>query len=111
MNVPAGRLDKRISIRSQSASRDALNQKILTWTEIANGAVWAHVAPVRASESFAALANQQKLSHRVTIRYRSDVTPDMRLFYGARQLAITGIRNPDERGEYLEITCIEGNHV
>lgn len=111
MNVSAGKLDKRISIRAQSTARDSLNQLVGTWTEITNGAVWAAVQPIRNSEAMQAMANQMETTHRVTIRYRTDVTAAHRVYYGTRQFAIEGIRNPDERGEYLELTCVEGKNV
>lgn len=106
------RLDKLIAIKSQSATRDALNQKGSTWSTITNGGtVAASIVPVRSSERQASAANQAEISHRVTIRYRSDVTADMRIYYGTRQLAINGIRDINERHEWLEITCLEGKHV
>lgn len=107
----AGKLDKRVSIKSQSTSRDSLNQKISTWNTITDGDIWAAVEPLSNRESQEAAANQMTVSHRVTIRYRADVTPAMRIYFGTRQLAITGIRNPKERGEYLEILCEEGRNV
>lgn len=109
--LAAGKLDKRVSIRAQSTTRDALNQKVATWTQITNGEVWAHIAPLSNREGMEARSNQTEISHRVTIQYRADINAAMRLFYGTRELAIVGIRDPNERHEYLEITCIEGKHV
>lgn len=111
MPLQAGKLDKRVSIRAQSTTRDSLNQLVTTWTEIANGGVWASVAPLKSSEAMQAMANQVEVTHRVTIRYRADVTAAMRVYFGSRQLAIVGLRNPDERGEYMELTCVEGKNV
>ena len=51
------------------------------------------------------------ISHRVKLRYRADVLPEMRIFYGSRSFAIVGIRNPKERGEFLEILCLEAKNV
>lgn len=109
--LSAGKLNKRVSIKAQTTSRDSLNQKQATWSTIVNGDVWAAVEPLSNREAMEARANQTELSHRVTIRYRTDVTADMRIQYGTRSLAITGIRDPGERHEYLEILCIEGKHV
>lgn len=111
MPIAAGRLDKIVSIKARTGTRNTLNQKLLTWSTIANGDVWASIEPVRSSERNNSIAAQTEISHRVTIRYRSDVTGDMRIWYGTRQFAIRGIRNPLERGEYLEITCVEANDV
>ena len=110
--LPAGKLNKVVAIKAQSTTRDEVNQKVLTWTTITDGgAVWASIEPLSNRESQEALANQMTVSHRVRIRYRADVTAAMRIFYGTRELAIVGIRNPKERGEYLELLCLEGKNV
>ena len=110
--LPAGKLNKVVAIKAQSTTRDEVNQKVLTWTTITNGgAVWASVEPLSNRESQEALANQMTVSHRVRIRYRDDVDATMRIFYGTRELAIVGIRNPKERGEFLEILCLEAKNV
>jgi SPP1 family predicted phage head-tail adaptor len=107
----AGKLDKRVSIQQQSTTRDELNQKVDTWSTLTNGAVWASVQPLRASEAISYEASQMIRTHRVTIRYRADVTADMRLLFGVRVFKIVSIRNPDERGEFLELMCEEGKDV
>ncbi|MCA3068117.1 MAG: phage head closure protein [Rhodocyclaceae bacterium] len=109
--LQSGKLDKRVSIQQQSSTRDDLNQKVDTWTTLNNGAVWASVQPLRASEAISYDAKQMLLTHRVTIRFRSDVTPDMRLLFGSRILKIVSMRNPDERGELIELLCEEGRDV
>lgn len=109
--LAAGKLNSRVAIKAQSTTRDELNQKVLTWNTIANGDTWAAINPLSTRESQAALANQMEISHRVTIRFRSDVTADMRIFYGTRELAIVGIRNPKEYGEFLELLCVEAKNV
>lgn len=109
--LAAGKLNKRVAIKAQSTTRDALNQKESTWATITNGDTWAAIEPLSNRETQEALSNQMSISHRVKLRYRSDVLPDMRIFYGTRELAIVGIRNPKERGEFLEILCVEAKNV
>jgi SPP1 family predicted phage head-tail adaptor len=111
MNVFAGKLDKRVRLMKQSETRNSLNQKINAWAEIANGTVWAAIEPLRSSERIQSSALQTEITHRVTIRYRADVRAEMRVYYGVRQFAVIGLRSPDERGEYLELTCLEGNNA
>lgn len=110
--LAAGKLKHVVAIKAQSTTRDDVNQKVLTWTTITNGSPeYAAIEPLSTRESQAALANQMEISHRVTLRYRADVTADMRIVFGSREFAIVGIRNPKERGEFLELLCLEGKNV
>lgn len=54
-------------------------------------------------------ANQLGASetHKVTIRYRSGVTTQMRVAFGSRTLNINGIINRDERNVELTLMCEE----
>jgi hypothetical protein len=62
---------------------------------------------VTATES--QLANQQQadITHRVTIRHRSDVTAEHRILFGSRELNVRGVRDLEERGISLEIDAEE----
>lgn len=109
--LAAGKLNKRVAIKAQSSTRDSLNQKVLTWATITNGDTWAAIEPLSNREAQEGLSNQMSISHRVKLRYRADVLPEMRIFYGSRSFAIVGIRNPKERGEFLELLCLEAKNV
>lgn len=105
--MDAGRLRKLVSIRQQSTTRDTLNQSLSVWNQIPNGQVWACVEPQTAAESFKDGANQDMISHIVTLRYRSDLTADMAIYFLTRRLAFVGIIDVDERHEWLQINCVE----
>lgn len=47
------------------------------------------------------------LSHRVTGRYRSDVTVDTRIVYGTRELFVKGVQNVGEQNRELVCYCEE----
>lgn len=111
MMISAGKLDKRVSLQVQSSTRDELNQKVDTWVTLNNGVVWASVQPLRASEAISYEAKQMLVTHRVTIRFRPDVTADMRVLFNSRPMQIVSIRNPDERGEMIELLCEEAKDV
>lgn len=46
------------------------------------------------------------VSHRVTMRYRSDLTPTLRLIFEGRTLGIEAVL-PDERKSRLVVMCTE----
>ena len=45
--------------------------------------------------------------HRITIRYRTDITPKMRAVWGSRIMNIREVINPDEQKKYLQLTVEE----
>lgn len=105
MTVIAGRLDKRITIQSATSARDGSGQPILTWSDWA--VVWAAVEPIRGREYFAAQQVSAETTHRVTIRYRSGVSPQMRVVFNGRTFRIEAVIDPQEHHERLELMCVE----
>lgn len=51
--------------------------------------------------------DEDRKGHLVWMRYHPQVTTNTRLTYGTRELAVRGIRNVDERNEWLELRCEE----
>ena len=45
--------------------------------------------------------------HRITIRYRTDITPKMRVVWGSRIMNIREVINPDEHKKYFQLTVDE----
>lgn len=101
---PAGRLRERVTLQKPVLSQDAAGQPIPTWTTVATG-IPAEVLFVAGREGF---RNQQQViaayTHKVTIRYRSDVSPQMRLLWGSRVLNIESAGDPV--GNHLELTIL-----
>nr|WP_211234143.1 phage head closure protein [Desulfocurvus vexinensis] len=75
-----------------------------TWADLAT--VWARVEALKGEEYFAAAQMQNSVSHRVTMRYRADLTPTHRLVFEGRTLDIEAVL-PDERKSRLVIMCTE----
>lgn len=102
--LKAGDLDRRITIEQRSVSQDATyGTATLAWTTLAT--VWAQVRDVlpSRSEQVADNVSLARRPSRIRIRYRSDITSDMRIDYGGRKLRI--IAGPAEIGrrEGLEL--------
>lgn len=105
MGVVAGRLDKRVTLQQATSARDGHGQPVQTWSPVAT--VWAAIHPLRGGERFAAQQFAAETTHRVTIRYRSGVSVQMRVVYGSRVFRIENAIDPKERHEQLELMCAE----
>ena len=98
----AGPLDRRVTIEAPTPTQNSFGEPVEAWSELAT--VWARKRDVRASERFTA---QQRLAQETAvfeIRFRSDVTPKMRLVEGGKVYTIDGIAEIRRR-EGLEIAA------
>lgn len=101
----AGRLNQRIAIEQKSVTRAGNGEEVVSWIPL--DTVWAEVRQLRGKEFFAAAQMQGAMDHQVLIRYRTDVTRDMRLKWGAQSLDIVGIAEIGNR-DGLEIMALSG---
>lgn len=104
----AGKLRHRVSlqkpVKTQNPSTGAV---VNSWQETAK--LWAEVAPLSAREFVAAQATQSEVTTRITIRFRSDVTPKNRIVYAGKIFNIEGVLADDKSGrDYLTLPCSEG---
>lgn len=79
------------------------------WQDVAT--VWASIEPLSAREFVAAEAEASKITTRIAIRYRPDVTAKMRLYHSAKgkYYNIEGVLSDVNSGlEYLTLPCSEG---
>lgn len=105
MALRAGTLNKRVILQTVSRVSNGGGGFTPTWADTTT--LWAHLDELSGSEAFEAQQIASKVTHRVTIRYRTSVTPQQRLKYGTRILKIESVRNPDQRNEMLELMCSE----
>ena len=104
------RLSERVTIQTATTSVDNHGGRSASWGTLAT--VWADVRALSSRESIAAKAAASKVGYEVTVRYRSDVTPKMRVSWtpswasgaGATYLEIHGIR-PDRASQTLALDC------
>jgi len=104
--MQSGLLRKRLTIQQRSTSQDDYGQQLTSWTDFAT--VWGEVVPSSGRENISAEALQSSETHIVTIRYRSGVTPKMRIMYGSRILDIQSVLDENERHRTMNLSCVEG---
>lgn len=102
----AGRLKKRATLYEPSeTTATAYGEMVPTWT--AKATVWAEVLP-QSGRWFEAAAKQwEEHTHRIRIRYRSDVRATWRVHLGTRVLEILSTVHPEEYGAELILICKE----
>jgi len=102
----SGELRHRVVIQQATTTHDEYNQPIQTWQDFVT--VWAKVEDLSGREYFAAQERESaEVKTRVTIRYRTDVQPNMRVVSGSRTFEIVSVIEPDGRKRELQLMCRE----
>lgn len=104
--MQAGKLRDRVGIENPATVSDGAGGATTTWVNVAT--VWANITLVNARENRAAEQRAEKITHKITLRYRDDINATMRLVSGARIFEIEAITNEDERDHWLVCRCVEG---
>lgn len=109
--LAAGRLRHRIDIQKQNNVQDPETGVMRTvWTNVATG-VAAEIAPLSVREFIASSQMQSQITARIMIRYRTGLTPQMRILHpstGKIYNPAGWFADPDSGLEYLTAPCCEG---
>lgn len=100
-----GEMRHRIFFQRAVTADDGYGGKPVTWVNC--GEAWARIEPFTGREFFYAHQIQAEVTHRVTTRFREDVTADMRISAGGRILEIESIVDLNEDHQFLEFFCRE----
>lgn len=105
--IHSGLLTQRVTIQRRAAGVDVLGQASGAWSTLAE--VWARARPLRSRELFAAGQIQNVSDVEFTIRWRSDVTNDMRILWRGQPYDITGEPiDVDGQQQWLEVLTASG---
>jgi SPP1 family predicted phage head-tail adaptor len=102
----AGALRRQVALQTRIASKDTFGQASVSWTTTAT--TWADIEPLSGRELMAAQAQQAETTHKVSIRYRSGVTPAMRVVYQGRNFNVLSVLDDDMAHKSLTLLCSEG---
>lgn len=100
-----GKLRHRITIQNLVIIKDNIGQELEEWQDIAT--IWASVEPLSGKEYFNAQQTNSKVSTKITIRYLSGVTSEMRIIFQKHTYNILSVINFEERNIYLQLLCAE----
>ena len=105
----AGKLRHTVILQSPGGTRNAFGERVTTWSDVVT--VSASIEPLRAQELFIAAQQNMTVTHRIRLRYQSDICDinnSWRVLFGTRAFPIESIRNIDERNREFELLCSEG---
>lgn len=103
--IATGRLTQQIAIEEPTATQDAYGAVTHSWAKKCY--CWAAIETPSGREAILSGQPQGVLSHVVRIRYKSDITPKMRVKWGTRVLNIGSAIDPNQRHEELQLVCTE----
>lgn len=99
----AGDLRQRIDLLKSVRVSDQAGGSMTVWQKVAT--VWAYLRPFNARELNNAQQIDSRLTYIVTINYRKDVVPQMRIQYKNKDLLIHGVINQGEFNRALILHC------
>lgn len=103
----AAQLRHRVDIEALTLTRDSYGGAIETWTKVATS-VPAAIVPLSGKEFIASGATQAQINTRITLRYRDDLKPAMRLVHGATLYNIRAVLPDPTLQRHLTLLCEAG---
>ncbi|QGM96322.1 phage head closure protein [Methylocystis parvus] len=100
-----GDLRQRVTIEAPVDAPDDIGGFVRTYATLAQ--VWALVERRGAGEQFIEQRLEQSARFAVTIRWRVDVTSQMRIIFRGRKLSIESVEDLDGRRRFLLCMCEE----
>lgn len=98
--INPGELRHRITFQLQD-----LDSEDEDWKDIAT--TWANINPISGKEYYSAETINSDLTHKIRLRYRKGITPDMRIIYNDRIFYIISVINEYEKSTMLQLMCRE----
>ncbi|PWE58183.1 head-tail adaptor protein [Metarhizobium album] len=103
--IDPGQFTARLELEAPVAVPDGQGGADVRYEGVA--AFWAMVEPAGHAVREAAGAETATLTHRIWVRFRTDISAGMRLRKGARLFAVRAVIDPDETQRYLVCHCEE----
>lgn len=105
-----GRMRDLVSIQRQERAVTTDGGASLNWVEL--GKAYAYIKPRSGLENFVGMQIQDKITHDIRMRWRSDLVPNNRLVLEegetTRRFQIRAVINEEERDRFVRIFAEEG---
>lgn len=112
INHKSSKMRQHVTIQILNLTSDNAGGQNISWVDFKT--IWARVENVtnsigRAVTSEALFAEQieNKNYYKITTRFISGITPEMRIIYDNKALNIKNINNIDEKDEFLQIYVVQ----
>lgn len=105
-SMTAGKLRHQITIEREQSVSDGAGGSTITWSTVATPR--AFIKPMSGGERLQAMRLEATVTHRIFIRYRSNLLTSDRINYNGRLMQIRALINLEERNRWIEIYADEG---
>jgi len=102
----SGMFKHNITVQRQTYVPDGAGGGVNTWA--AYKTIRAFIKPVSGSERLYSMRLEANVTHRIFIRYRSDITTTDHIMYRGRLMQIRALINLEEANRFIEIYADEG---
>lgn len=99
-------LRHRLVLQEEVVAPDEAGGQVRNWQDVAT--VWAAIEALQGTERLEAMRVQAQVTHRITLRYRQDIRPGMRILRAGRPFNLRTVVDPDGRRRFLNILAEEG---
>jgi SPP1 family predicted phage head-tail adaptor len=103
--VQIGSLNKRIILQYQTKVKSATGATTVSWAD--GSTIWAAIWPISANEAMRSGQLTLEITHRIRIRYRSDIKGSWRIKFGDHYFSIVSLINPNQANKTLDLLCKE----
>jgi SPP1 family predicted phage head-tail adaptor len=97
--IDPGSLSRELVLEKPEVTSDEAGELVESWVEIAT--IWAQIEPMGSGLRILGEQGMPEVTHRITLRMRSDIETAMRLRKGLRIFQILTMHDPDDSGRYL----------
>ena len=98
-----GRLNSQVTIQRRSSATNELGEHASGWTDVAT--VWANVMKVTGVEAIRSGLEMSVVRASIRIRYRTDITPQMRVVDGTEVYDIQAVMPNSAGRDYTDLLC------
>ena len=97
----ASRFQQRIRLERPVITQDSLGDKLTVW--VSEGDYWAEIRPISGKEELRHDALKHSITHRIYMRYYTDIKESYRIIYNERVMQIHAIINVAEEDAILKL--------
>lgn len=95
-----------VTIQAPGTGQDDIGEPVPAWGAFVT--VRACVRDLLGRELIAAQGVQSQVTTKITMRFRDDIQPAMRVTRGADLYEIESVINPSGRRDWIELLCVRG---
>ena len=100
-----GALKHKITIQSATRAADSFGDLVPTWSTINNGVTRGNVVQLSSRQSGSDMAETAGDEYVIEMRYRADITRQMRIVWGALTMDVTGMDTSRSHDGWMHVYC------